>query len=111
MVAEILLDRIEQECPNILVRAYADDTALVLKDFWKDAPKLPRIFDEFADISGLHLNLHKSSIIPLCVYSSDHFKAMRDARVPKWKDMPISESGKYLGFYTGKRLAVMVGAH
>ena len=63
-VAEVLMDRIEAECPNTLVRAYADDTALVLKDFWLEAPKLQRIFEEFGDIAGLRLNLSKCVTIP-----------------------------------------------
>ncbi len=45
VVAEVLLDRIQQECPEILVRAYADDTAVVTTNFQRDAPKLQRIFD------------------------------------------------------------------
>ena len=39
-VAELLLDRIESECPQTLARAYADDTALVLQDFWLEAPQV-----------------------------------------------------------------------
>ena len=49
-VAEILMDKIEQECPQTMVRAYADDTALTLRDFWQEAPALARIFKEFETV-------------------------------------------------------------
>ena len=37
-VAAILMDKIEQDCPHTTVRAYADDTALTLRDFRLEAP-------------------------------------------------------------------------
>ena len=65
VISDVLLAHISDECPGICVRAYADDTALVTSDFWRDAPRLQRVFDEFARISGLHLNIGKCVIIPL----------------------------------------------
>ncbi len=65
LVAEILLDKLELEVPETFTAAYADDTALVIKDFWRDAKKIAQIFEEWKRITGLKLNLKKSIIIPL----------------------------------------------
>ena len=101
IVAEVLLDRIEKECPDMLVRAYADDTAVVTTDFQRDAPKLQRIFEEFGRISGLHLNGSKSVVIPLSVGTLDAFRTRLTDVVPDWNNMMVAYSGTYLGFSVG----------
>ena len=63
--AEVLLEKIRKECPKAVVRAYADDTAATTPDIEHDGPILERIFKEFADFSGLNLNMKKTSLIPL----------------------------------------------
>ena len=65
VVAEVPLDMIEQESPNTLVRAYADDTALVLQNCWAETLILEQIFREFEHISGMRLNRSKCVTIPL----------------------------------------------
>ena len=35
---------------DVLVRAYADDTALVVRDFWSSAPLLATFFQELEDV-------------------------------------------------------------
>ena len=100
-VAEVMLDMIEHQCPGTLARCYADDTALVLNNFWAEAPTLMRIFQDFSQISGLHLNLRKCIIMPLDEGGIDDFKAQLQQQLPAWKDMQISRSGKYLGFCVG----------
>ena len=100
-VAEILLDRIESTCIGALVRAYADDTALVCEDFWTCAPHLQRVFAEFGRVSGLHLNLQKCIIIPLYVTPLEEFQQQLGKRVPQWRQMQIANKGKYLGFMIG----------
>ena len=101
IVAEVLLDRIEKECPDMLVRAYADDTAVVTTDFQRDAPKLQRIFEEFGRISGLHLNGSKSVVIPLSVGTLDAFRTRLTDVVPDWNNMMVAYGGTYLGFSVG----------
>ena len=89
VVAESLLDTIEARCPDAFVRAYADDTALVLKDFWGSAPALVDVFDTFERISGLRLNTAKSFVIPLNA-STFHDSERRKLReVPSWAAMPV----------------------
>ena len=65
LAAETLLEQISVSLPGIFVKAYADDTAVVLTDFWTQAPKLAQIFETFAAVSNLHLNLDKCVLIPL----------------------------------------------
>ena len=50
VVAEVLLEKISEVCPDLMTRAYADDTAVVTPSFWKDAPKLQQVFSEFASL-------------------------------------------------------------
>ena len=100
-VAEVLMDKIEDRCPDTLVRAYADDTALVLRDFWKEGPILQQIFKEFGDISGLRLNLSKCITIPLGRGSLEDFEIRRSRHIPQWQQMQVRMSGKYLGFMVG----------
>ena len=100
-VAEVLLDAIENRCPGILTLCYADDTALVINDFWDSAPKLQQLFQEFADISGLHLNRQKCIILPLDEGCLDTIRDRLAATIPDWKDMQVQRHGKYLGFVVG----------
>ena len=58
-VAEVMLDKIEQQCSDTLAICYADDTALVVSNCWEVAPTLEKLFGEFTHISGLQLNLRK----------------------------------------------------
>jgi hypothetical protein len=59
LVAEVMMDKLGTLDPDMLLRAYADDTALVVRDFWQAAPKLADFVNELAEISGLGLNLKK----------------------------------------------------
>ncbi|CAK0886943.1 unnamed protein product [Prorocentrum cordatum] len=65
VVAESLLDTVEARSEGIFARAYADDTALVVRDVWAEAPVLVSVFWDFEQISGLRLNKQKSFVIPL----------------------------------------------
>ena len=100
-VAEVLLDRIEEQCPNTLARAYADDTALVCEDFEAEGPILEKLLREFEEVSGLRLNLQKCIIIPLGTKDVGAFRRQRDNWVPGWRTMLVEGCGKYLGFWVG----------
>ena len=75
IVAEILLERILQVCPDVMVRAYADDTATVLNDFWSEALKIQQIFEDFSKVSGLELNIKKTIIISLSTGPLEAFRS------------------------------------
>ena len=59
LVAEDLLDMIDGLIPACSARAYDDDTALVLQDFWAAAPSLAKLFSDWRAVSGLRLNMAK----------------------------------------------------
>ena len=48
-----------------VIRAYADDTAVLVQNLWEDTPTLARIFSDFGNMSNLQLNLNKTVVIPL----------------------------------------------
>ena len=101
LAAESLMDTIEMICPQAYVRAYADDTAVLLTDYFSQSRKLARVFSVFAEISNLHLNLKKSYIIPLRVNRCSTIERdMRRCEHP-WTEMKIDTTCKYLGFYVG----------
>ncbi len=70
--------------PKNSLRAYADDTAVILKDIFRDGPRLLHLYREFGDISGLRVNLPKSVVIPL-TNRIDIFKEEFQNRCPTWE--------------------------
>ena len=50
VTADILLRALARDLPHAMTRAYADDTAMATPDFWADAPKLRRTFQEYERI-------------------------------------------------------------
>ncbi|CAK0859543.1 unnamed protein product, partial [Prorocentrum cordatum] len=97
----VLMGRVGAECPGALVRAYADDAALVFLDYWLEAPRLQCIFEDFGSISGLYLNLQRCIAIPLGAGTAEDFQARRAPRLPGWSNVPIADCGKHLGFCVG----------
>ena len=65
IVADALLRRLSAVAPDVVVRGYADDTAMVLPDLRSQWAPVQAIFAEFESVSGLGLNLPKTVLIPL----------------------------------------------
>ena len=61
VVADLLLRRLLATCPAATLRAFADDTAMVLPNFFASADSVMQDFDEFKAISGMELNLQKNN--------------------------------------------------
>ena len=101
MVAEVLLDKIEADCENVFVRAYADDTVLIIQDMEKTIPILEKLFEEFEAISGLRLNRSKSVIVPHADADPDNFARKLSRCANKWGTMQVDKKAKYLGFMMG----------
>jgi hypothetical protein len=119
IAADALLEKICTMIPEAVVRAYADDTAIVLTDFWKQAPLLASIFEEFGALSNLRRNYEKCVVIPLnpvglrppgvlasSQVSPDEGPLRRLSHdlkrlVPIWSNMTIDWAGTYLGFVVG----------
>ena len=63
LVAETLMDKLEEEVEGLFVRAYADDTVLVVKDLDGALRKLERIFGDYERCSGLRINAKRSVLV------------------------------------------------
>eukprot|EP00973_Karenia_brevis_P051119 7100166-Karenia_brevis.AAC.1 len=65
VVVDVLLRRLSRLHPSCIIRAFADDIALLTPCVYKDASSVMHIFRDFGKMSGLELNLPKCEIIPL----------------------------------------------
>ena len=99
---EILLRKLELLDPRSLIRAYADDIAMVIYSFAASGRTIMWIFWEFATFSGLSLNLPKTSLIPLWFSDLDKMELEKRTRLPaSWWAVKLARSATYLGFETG----------
>ena len=98
LLTELMLVLGEDE----VVRAFADDTGVVVRDYEVSLPTLQKLFSEFAAISGMALNIKKTVLIPLWpITSLDNVRRLVREICPPWKDVVIDTCAKYLGFYIG----------
>jgi hypothetical protein len=87
-----------------LTRAFADDTAAVISNFFEDFPRIAAIFGEYGEISGLHLNYSKTIIVPLWMERELDYGLIKDVLDQcgdGWRDILIRSKAKYLGFLVG----------
>ena len=101
VVADVLLRKLASSFPNQLIRAFADDTAMVVDDFHRFSEEIMRLFKEFGEISNLRLNLPKTVIIPLWSTSTHGLRTFLNSDRPEWKNVAISFASKYLGYLVG----------
>ena len=101
IAADLLLRRLQRLMPDALLRAYADGLSIIVKNGTSALPLLINIFNEYAIISGLQLNLPKTVYVPLhttdLVTWSQEFQRLH----PIWHDITIASKAKYLGFILG----------
>jgi hypothetical protein len=105
VVVDILLRRISKILENKgLTRAFADDTAAVLKNFFESMPGVAGLFGEYAKISGLYLNYSKTVVIPLWLPQEKDYREVGKllAGLGKdWEQVLVRSCAKYLGFLVG----------
>ena len=101
VVADVLLRRLVAEFPECLVRAFADDTAMALTNFDTQAGAVMKMFREFGAISGLHLNMPKTVLVPLWRFNSSSFRIHLADSLPEWSATMVATWGKYLGYIIG----------
>jgi len=95
---DTILDRTKGET----IGAFADDVAVVIEDFLRSLPLLHGIFECFGKLTGLHLNLNKCCIVPLCShFSFENFQLGLDECTPQWSQFKIVSHAEYLGFLLG----------
>ena len=96
LASDLLLRRIERHFPDCMLRAYADDTVMVLPHF-RQLEQILQLFQEFASISGLKLNLKKTVLVPLGT-DQRHYRSFLQKLCP---DIEVAAAAKYLGMYLG----------
>ena len=64
MVVDLLLRKLALLFPDDVIRAFADDTAMIMHDFPREANRVLEVFTRFAAVSNLKLNIPKTIIIP-----------------------------------------------
>ena len=101
VVVDILLRRLANVFPGDLARAFADDIAMVVRDFDKVADILMREFREFAYISGLKLGMPKTVVIPLWRFTHHTFMSFLRDTHPEWSQAQVTQYSKYLGIMVG----------
>jgi len=101
IAADVLLRRIRRLVPSVLVRAYADDIALILPQWREEAPRLQRVLQDYAAVSGLELNMAKSVWVSLEAIDPAIVKQRVAAAIPDWGRMVFDTSAKYLGYVLG----------
>ena len=97
LTVDILLRRLQTALPNAVIRAFADDIAIVAQDVDEALPIMQTIFEELEFIAGLSLNKRKCILIPLWPTVKEVVSQELVASFPAWADLQISFSGTYLG--------------
>ena len=87
--------------PSSLIRAFADDTAMAIQDFWDSADIVFEAFKKFGLASGLYLNIPKTVIVPLWSSPLEEIREDITRRSPCWSIVAVAGSAKYLGFVEG----------
>ena len=98
---DILLRMIVHEVPDCECKAFADDIAAILTDWWQQSPILERVFHEFEQISNLALNIAKTVCIPLWTKGLGEVRVRTPQLIPRWANVGVDVKGTYLGFVVG----------
>ncbi len=96
-----LIRYLHRASPNTFVRMYADDTAVVLQDIRKEAPKLYKVLQDLGFAANIWLNVRKCLFIPLFQQDEENAQELLRSVTPEFADMQCATSGKYLGYYVG----------
>ena len=85
-----------------MLRAYADDLAIVAKCFQDICSSLAPVFKCVQQCASLALNAKKCVLVPFRVqFDETEVKEWLYDNVPDWANLCIQSYGKYLGFFIG----------
>eukprot|EP00972_Heterocapsa_arctica_P023372 3443894-Heterocapsa_arctica.AAC.1 len=85
-----------------MVRALADETAMVIPNFHLVADGILDTFRDYAAMSGLRLNMSKMVLIPLWPLRLDAVRrTVQHDSFPAWNGIMLSFELTYLGFVIG----------
>ena len=74
---------------------------MVIHNGFSHLQALAGIFDEFACISGLYLNIGKTVIVPLFPYLLFEVRERIARTAPQWTGVAVQAHAKYLGYFLG----------
>ena len=99
---DVLLKIIIKRIPKSTSRAFADDIGAIFECWHEARPIAEDIFNQFAAMSGLELNIAKTVCIPLWEGSPEgEVRRALQASDSSWKDVCVADHGAYLGFNVG----------
>ena len=101
IAADLLLRKLGNTKDVDAVKAFADDTAIIVKNLGTALGPVAGIFEEYRKISGLELNIPKTVVIPLWNESLETIKGSVLHICPNWGNAKIQRFGKHLGFWLG----------
>ena len=101
LCGDILLRRLASRLPLDTIRAYADDVALVSRDILGSCRTFGPVFEEYARLSGMELNLRKTVFVPLSDVPLDRFRERLAELHPRWNAVACRYWAAYLGFVLG----------
>ena len=101
VTSDLFLRRLAKIFPTSSRRAWADDLAMVIPNAMQHLPALYMFFSDFASISGLHLNIPKTVLVPLAPFDEQAVREEVRATTQAWGNIVIASTAKYLGFYVG----------
>ena len=101
LVMDILLRRIQDKLPEVVIRAFADDIALVIPDIEAAMPILQEIFHGAHKVANLELNMPKCVVIPLYLGTMESIGTDFRSRFPDWAAISVETKGTYLGMVIG----------
>ena len=99
--SDILVRRLTRRFPRAVVRAYADDVAIVMARFLAEVGALQMTFADWALASGMDLHAGKTMVVPLTATPFGVFRAAMVAAAPLWAAVQVRAAAKYLGFQLG----------
>ena len=100
IVADVLLRKIADDFPEGAVRAFADDTAMIIDDV-ADLSRVLDLFAQYGAFSNLKLNLKKTVVIPLYSSNLNAERLVQSQRDPRIGELKWEYAAKYLGVYVG----------
>ena len=101
VVVDLFLRRLKQTGLHLLIRAHADDIAIVVRSTRQAVPTLHLLFQDLFRVSNLALNLPRTVCIPFWEDPILRVKSAVTAICPAWADIQVADHGKYLGFHVG----------
>ena len=103
IVADILVRALVWRIPPQLgiVRAYADDIAIVLCNAFIVLSALVVLYEKWELASGMILNKRKCVAVPLGWTSLESFSILLREYAGNWADFEVALCAKYLGVYIG----------